>query len=111
MLFALAGCGKGNDTPSNNDENNNQGGEDAKPTTLVVGYDYFSEKFSMFFSKTQYDQDVASMTSVSLLGTDREGNVILNGIEGEDVAYNGTTYHYDGIADCVITTNDDGTVT
>lgn len=110
MLFALAGCGKGNDTPSNNDENNQGGGDEAKPTTLVVGYDYFSEKFSMFFSKTQYDQDVASMTSVSLLGTDREGNVILNGIEGEDVAYNGTTYHYDGIADCVITTNDDGTV-
>ena len=111
MLFALAGCGKGNDTPSNDDENNQGGGDEAKPTTLVVGYDYFSEKFSMFFSKTQYDQDVASMTSVSLLGTDREGNVILNGIEGEDVAYNGTTYHYDGIADCVITTNDDGTVT
>ncbi len=111
MLFALAGCGKGNDTPSNDDENNQGGGDEAKPTTLVVGYDYFSEKFSKFFSKTQYDQDVASMTSVSLLGTDREGNVILNGIEGEDVAYNGTTYHYDGIADCVITTNDDGTVT
>lgn len=111
MLFALAGCGKGNDTPSNDDENNQGGGDEAKPTTLVVGYDYFSEKFSMFFSKTQYDQDVASMTSVSLLGTDREGNVILNGIEGEDVAYNGTTYHYDGIADCAINTNDDGTVT
>ena len=111
MLFALAGCGKGNDTPSNDDENNQGGGDEAKPTTLVVGYDYFSEKFSMFFSKTQYDQDVATMTSVSLLGTDREGNVILNGIKGEDVAYNGTTYHYDGIADCAINTNDDGTVT
>ena len=111
MLFALAGCGKGNDTPSNDDENNQGGGDEAKPTTLVVGYDYFSEKFSMFFSKTQYDQDVATMTRVSLLGTDREGNVILNGIKGEDVAYNGTTYHYDGIADCAINTNDDGTVT
>ncbi|MBQ9994526.1 MAG: ABC transporter substrate-binding protein [Clostridia bacterium] len=81
-----------------------------EPTTLVVGYSNFSEKFSPFFAASAYDQDVASMVSLGLLGTDREGNVILNGIEGETVPYNGTDYFYDGIADCVITQNADGTV-
>ncbi len=78
--------------------------------TLVVGYDLFSEKFSPFFATTAYDQDVAGMTQVGLLTSDREGNVILKGIEGETVAYNGTDYKYTGVADCVVTKNDDGTL-
>ncbi len=77
---------------------------------LVVGYSNFSEKFSPFFADSAYDQDVASMVSLGLLGTDREGNVVLNGIEGEVRAYNGTEYTYDGIADCEIVENADGTV-
>ena len=79
-------------------------------TTLVVGYSYFSNKFSPFFSKTAYDQDVYLMTQLSLLNSDREGNVVLNGIEGEVIPYNGTDYTYYGIADCEIVQNDDGTV-
>ncbi len=78
--------------------------------TLVVAYSYFSNKFSPFFATTAYDQDVASMVSVSLLGTDREGNVVQKGIDGETRAYNGTDYTYYGIADLTITENDDGTV-
>ena len=77
---------------------------------LVVGYDQFASKFSPFFAQLAYDQDVASMTQLSLLGTDREGNVVLKGIEGEVIPYNGTDYTYTGIADCDITQNDDGTV-
>ena len=79
-------------------------------TPLVVGYSYFSSKFSPFFATTAYDQDVADITSVPLLGSDREGNVVLKGIEGTTVAYNGVDYLYTGIADCEITQNDDGTV-
>lgn len=82
--------------------------EDSK--TLVVGYSYFSNKFSPFFSKTAYDQDVYVMTQISLLGTDREGNVVLKGIEGETIPYNGNDHTYYGIADCDIVQNDDGTV-
>ena len=78
--------------------------------TLVVGYDSFSEKFSPFFATTAYDQDAAGMTQVGLLSTDREGNVVLKGIEGEKISYNGTEYTYNGIADCVVTKNDDGTL-
>ena len=62
--------------------------------TLVVGYDAFSEKFSPFFATTAYDQDAAGMTQVGLLSTDREGNVVLKGIEGEKIPFNGKEYTY-----------------
>ncbi|NCA66469.1 MAG: ABC transporter substrate-binding protein [Clostridia bacterium] len=78
--------------------------------TLVVGYSYFSNKFSPFFSKTAYDQDVAAMTQVSLLASDRQGNIIYNGIEGETYNYNGTDYTYNGISDCTVTQNTNGSV-
>ena len=79
-------------------------------TPLVVGYSPFNEKFSPFFSETAYDQDVYAMTQISLLTSDRQGAIIMNGIEGETINYNGTDYTYYGPADCVITENDDGTV-
>lgn len=98
-LGLLAGCGdkKGNQTK---DEN----------TPLVVGYAAFNEKFSPFFSETEYDQDVWVMTSLDLLNSDRQGQIIMNGIEGETHAYNGTDYTYYGPADCEIVENADGTV-
>ena len=46
----------------------------------------------------------------SLFGLDREGNPVLNGIEGETRNYNGTDYTYDGIADIEVVQNEDGTV-
>ena len=78
---------------------------------LVVGYDYFSSKFSPFFATSAYDQDVADITQVYLLSTDREGNIVEKGIEGEVRKYNGTDYTYKNIADLNITENADGTVT
>ncbi len=78
--------------------------------TLVAGYDSFSGKFSPFFSKTKYDGDVVRVTSVTLLDTDRDGNVVQKGATGETIAYNGTDYTYHGIADCTVTQNEDGTV-
>ena len=80
-------------------------------TPLVVGYSPFNEKFSPFFSETAYDQDVWGMTQISLLNSDRRGTIIMNGIEGETINYNGTDYKYTGPADCKITENADGTVT
>jgi peptide/nickel transport system substrate-binding protein len=68
-------------------------------TPLVVAYQEFSQKFSPFFADTGYDQDVAGMTQISLLTTDRTGGIIFNAIEGETVAYNGTDYLYKGAAD------------
>ena len=82
----------------------------ADDTPLVVGYSPFNSKFSPFFSTTDYDQSAWFMTQILLLNNDRTGAIIMNGIEGETVPYNGTDYTYYGPADCVITENDDGTV-
>ncbi len=98
-LGLLAGCG---DKGGNQTEDEN--------TPLVVGYAPFNEKFSPFFSETEYDQDVWVMTSLGLLNSDRQGQIIMKGIEGETHAYNGTDYTYYGPADCEIVENADGTV-
>lgn len=86
------------------------GGGESKDTPLVVGYSAFNQKFSPFFSETEYDQDVWVMTSLSMLNSDRQGQIIMKGIEGETHNYNGTDYTYYGPADCEIVQKDDGTV-
>ena len=98
----LAGCGNSTPAPAES----SAPAESAEPasgnsdTPLVVGYSPFSSKFSPFFAETAYDQDVASMTAISLLTSDRTGAII----------YNGTDYTYYGPADLVVTENADGTV-
>ncbi|MBR4149764.1 MAG: ABC transporter substrate-binding protein, partial [Firmicutes bacterium] len=117
MVFSLAACGKKEEAPAPTTQTPQTStptpaapAPEAEPMTLVVGYSPFNSKFSPFFNETAYDQDVYAMTQVSLLGSDRTGAVLLNGIEGDTVNYNGTDYTYYGIADCVITENADGTV-
>lgn len=75
-------------------------------TPLVVGYDNFSEKFSPFFGDTAMDMDVASITGISLMTTDRTGGIIYKSIEGETVPYNGKDYTYTGISDIDVTIDD-----
>lgn len=99
-LGLLAGCGDKNTGDQTKDET----------TPLVVGYAPFNEKFSPFFSETEYDQDVWLMTSVALLNNGRQGEMIMSGIEGETYSYNGTDYTYYGPANCEIVENADGTV-
>ena len=79
--------------------------------TLVLAETGFEGKFSPFFAASAADQDVIDLTQLGLLGADRKGEMILNGIEGETREYNGTDYTYYGTTDCVVTENDDGTVT
>lgn len=86
------------------------GDGESKDTPLVVGYSAFNQKFSPFFSETEYDQDVWVMTSLDMLNSDRQGQIIMKGIEGETHNYNGTDYTYYGPADCEIVQKDDGTV-
>ncbi len=85
--------------------------EASEANTLVFANDYMSQKFSPFFADTSYDQDAVAMTQVSLLTSDREGNVVLNGKDGVVIPYNGTDYTYNSIANCEIVENADGTVT
>ena len=85
LTTALAACGSSSDSE-----------------TLVVGYSNFSSKFSPFFAETAYDQDVAAMTSITLLGNDRLGQIVEKGKTGETRDYNGTDYTYYGPADLTI---------
>ena len=79
--------------------------------TLVLADTGFEGKFSPFFAASSADQHVIDLTNIALLGTDRKGEMILKGIEGETREYNGTDYTYYGPADCEVTENADGTVT
>ena len=113
MVGMFAGCGNtagGNETAAPTQPQSQLATEPVADGPIVVGYAPFSSKFSPFFAETAYDQDVASMTQVGLLTSDRQGAIIMNGIEGETKSYNGTDYTYYGIADCLITENADGTV-
>ncbi len=112
VVGAFAGCGQ---TDKPDETQGTQGSTEpsapATADTLVFANDYMSQKFSPFFADTSYDQDAVGMTQVSLLGSDREGNVVLNGKEGAVIPYNGTDYTYYSLANCKITENEDGTVT
>ena len=117
----LAGCGEKKADPAEETKQQVQEGTEGadKPEepaytgadTIVFANDYMSQKFSPFFADTSYDQDAVAMTQVSLLSSDREGNVVLNGKDGEVIPYNGTDYTYNSLANCKITENEDGTVT
>lgn len=116
VLGMFAGCNKPEDPavttePSTTDNQNSQDPQPSTADTLVYASDYLSQKFSPFFADTSYDQDAVGLTQVSLLTSDREGNVVLNGKNGVVIPYNGKDYTYNSIANCTITENDDGTVT
>ncbi|MBR3298985.1 MAG: ABC transporter substrate-binding protein [Clostridia bacterium] len=135
VLGAFAACTPQNEDPTpepkttdeakntNPPENTPDGGEATNPPEtqepaaspvpdipLVVAYSPFSQKFSPFYADTAYDQDVAGMVGLGLMVTDRMGGIIYNAIEGEDVSYNGTNYHYTGPADLKVEQKGDQTV-
>lgn len=113
----LAGCGgAASSAATASSESNSTATAEASTTaasdgTLVLAETGFESKFSPFFAASAADQDVIDLTQLGLLGADRKGEMILNGIEGETREYNGTDYTYYGTSDCVVTENDDGTVT
>ena len=119
-LSLLAGCGSNTNNTANNGgaANNTQTDDTQTPaedpnetTPLVVATEQGLEgKFSPFFYLSNADNEVVSLTQLSLLTVDRVGNPVLNGIEGETREYNGTDYPYYGPADIVITENEDGSV-
>ena len=109
LILSLVMC-VGLFTACGEQKNPDGNGDESKDTPLVVGYSAFNQKFSPFFSETEYDQDVWVMTSLGLLNSDRQGQIIMKGIEGETHNYNGTDYTYYGPADCEIVQKDDGTV-
>ncbi|OUN22224.1 ABC transporter substrate-binding protein [Pseudoflavonifractor sp. An85] len=101
-LSLLSACGNKSNT------DNPSGGSNTG--TLVVGDGNYDGKFSPFFYTSAYDGNIVTLNQLQLAGADREGAMILKGIEGETKEYNGTEYTYTGISDIEITQNADGTV-
>ncbi|MBQ7434106.1 MAG: ABC transporter substrate-binding protein [Lachnospiraceae bacterium] len=131
MLLSLSACGKttdgsGKETKAAQQTTDNSGGDTGKETKaadsgdagtssgsntpLVIACDDVSEKFSPFFAASVPDQNVADATQIYLVGNDRAGEYVMNGIEGETKEYNGISYTYYGATDATIEEQDDGTV-
>ena len=116
VVSMFAGCKKADDatTTESNDvtteSNETTENNSDKADTLVFATATFGQKFSTFFATTAYDMDVVELTTGELLMSDREGNIVRNGIEGETIPYNGTDYTYYGMGDVEVVENDDGTV-
>ena len=104
-LSMLAGCGSSASSAASSEATSTATAEATTSTsdgTLVLAETGFEGKFSPFFAASASDQDVIDLTQLGLLGADRKG---------ETREYNGTDYTYYGTTDCVVTENDDGTVT
>lgn len=97
MVLGLSACGK-------------FAGNSGSNTPLVIACDDVSEKFSPFFAASVPDQQVADATQIYLVGNDRAGEYVMNGVEGETKEYNGTEYTYYGATDATIEEQEDGTV-
>lgn len=115
LTGTLASCNNnsGNSGETSGTESSNENStpdEGEKSDTLVASSNHFEGKFSPFFAASAEDMNIMKMTQISLLGTDRVGAIVENGIEGETRSYNGVDYTYTGVADLKVTENDDGTV-
>lgn len=123
MIFCLAACGEQNDQVDNEPDSGNETpatpstpsepttpSEPEEETTLVYATSTFGQKFSPFFATTAYDTEVYELFTGGLLAADRGGAIIMNGIEGETVTYNGTDYTYYGMGNVEVVQNADGTV-
>ena len=111
LTGTLASCSNGTGETSGTESSSGSSSTDGeKGDTLVASSNHFEGKFSPFFAASAEDINIMGMTQISLLGTDRVGAIVENGIEGETRSYNGTDYTYTGVADLKVTENDDGTV-
>lgn len=104
---SFASCGNNTNTESSSSsasstESSAESGSESGSVPLVVAYDTFNQKFNPFFATVSYDSDVGKICCEYLFATDRTGAVVMNGIEGETIAYNGTDYTYTGLSDVKI---------
>ena len=104
---SFASCGNSTTTESSDSststtESSSSESTESGSVPLVVAYDTFNQKFNPFFATVSYDSDVAAIACETLFATDRTGAVVMNGIEGETIAYNGTDYTYTGLSDVKI---------
>ena len=73
-------------------------GSNASDVPLRISCTSMENKFNPFVATAEADIQVVDMTQVRLLETDRAGQIVMNGIDGELRKYNGESYTYYGIA-------------
>ncbi len=124
MLVSLAACNGAkpaeeptvSNPPVSGNEGEPQSGGEEQPAeeprdTMVYATATFGQKFSPFFATTAYDMEVVDLVcTTGLLPYDRGGAMVLDGMNGTTRNYNGTEYPYEGMANCEIVQNDDGSV-
>ncbi len=74
-------------------------GEGQSDKPLVIGCGKLNKKFNPFTAKSEDDKQAVSLTQLYLVSSDRQGQVIYKGIDGEVKTYNGNNYTYYGPAD------------
>lgn len=84
----------------------NNGNTDAKGSgngqsdvPLVIGCNKLNKQFNPFTKQNADDEQAASLTQLYLVGNDRNGQIIYNGIDGEVKTYKSKDYTYYGPAD------------
>lgn len=73
-------------------------GSNASDVPLRISCTSMENKFNPFVATAEADIQVVDMTQVRLLETDRAGQIVMNGIDGELREFNGENYTYYGIA-------------
>ena len=75
--------------------------------TLVVSASDFSGNFSPFFCTLTSDSDIAGLTNIKLMYTDRDDSLIMSGSQGQKIKHKGKNYTYYTPADCVFSKGED----
>lgn len=74
-------------------------GNEQSEVPLMIGCDKLGRNFNPFLAESAADLQAVNLTQTKLFGTDRAGQLVEKGIDGELRKYNGTNYTYYGIAD------------
>lgn len=90
----------------------NNGNADAKgkgdgqsDIPLVIGCNKLNKKFNPFVAQSEDDKQAVALTQLYLIGSDRQGQIVYNGIDGEVRTYKGRDYTYYGPADIKVKYN------
>ena len=71
----LSACAPSADDPSNTDPSATNDPSTNEPKVLVAASNHFEGKFSPFFAASAEDNNIVSMTQISLVGLDRKSVV------------------------------------
>lgn len=81
---------------------------DRREGTIRVACDELHGAHNPFYADCDGERTLRELVFDTLLVTDRTGEPVLKGLEGESRVYSGILYAYSGIADCEIAEAEDG---